>query len=80
MTHDSLVTLLRRHLDDIVPGQATSLALDDDFRDELDLDSMDVLRLVRALHADLRVDVPDTDVGSLRTLRAFASYLETRVA
>lgn len=79
MNHDDLVSLLRRRLDDIVPGQADSLDLDDDFRDELDLDSMDVLKLVRALHEELKVDVPDTEVGRLRTLRDFASFLEARV-
>jgi acyl carrier protein len=79
MTHDALVALVRRHLDDIVPGQAESLSLDDDVRDELDLDSMDVLKLVRALHEELDVDIPDTKVGSLRTLRAFAAYLEGRL-
>ena len=79
MNHDALVSILRRRLDDIVPGQADSLDLDDDFRDELDLDSMDVLKLVRALHEELKVDVPDTEVGRLRTLRDFASFLEVRV-
>ena len=79
MTHEELVALVRRHLDDIVPGQAASLSLDDDVRDELDLDSMDVLKLVRALHEALHVDIPDTDVGALRSLRAFASSLESRL-
>jgi len=79
MNHDALVSILRRRLDDIVPGQADTLDLDDDFRDELDLDSMDVLKLVRALHEELKVDVPDTEVGGLRTLRDFATFLETRV-
>jgi acyl carrier protein len=78
MNHDALVSILRRRLDDIVPGRADALDLDDDFRDELDLDSMDVLKLVRALHEELKVDVPDTEVGRLRTLRAFASFLEAR--
>jgi len=79
MNHDALVSILRRRLDDIVPGQADSLDLDDDFRDELDLDSMDVLKLVRALHEELKVDVPDTEVGRLRTLRDFAGFLEARL-
>lgn len=78
MTHDELLSLLRAHLDDIVPGQGAALGEDDDFRDELDLDSMDFLKLVRGLHETLNVDVPETDYAKLRTLRAFADYLAAR--
>ena len=75
MTRDEILAALRRHLNAIVPGEGDELALDDDILDELDLDSMDFLKLVQGLHEDLGVDIPETDYGKLDTLEAFVGYL-----
>ena len=48
-------------------------------RDQLDLDSMDVLNFVTALHDALRVDVPESDYSQLATLDAAVDYLAARV-
>lgn len=47
-------------------------------RDQLDLDSMDVLNFVVGLHAALGVDIPERDYGRLTTLDACVTYLEER--
>jgi acyl carrier protein len=48
---------------------------DVNFREELDLDSMDFLRFVEALHKELGVAVPEKDYPKLTTLRGCQAYL-----
>jgi acyl carrier protein len=47
-------------------------------REQLDLDSMDVLNFVVGLHAALGVDIPEADYGKLATLDACVAYLKER--
>jgi acyl carrier protein len=48
---------------------------DDHIQDDLDLDSMDVLNLVSALHERLGIDIPEKDYPSIATLARAAEYL-----
>jgi acyl carrier protein len=47
-----------------------------DLRQDLDLDSMDLLSLVEAIHERLGVSIPDADASSLRTLGEIVGYLD----
>ena len=47
-------------------------------RDQLDLDSMDFLNLVRALHDRLGVDIPEIDYPRLYTLDGAVAYLASK--
>jgi acyl carrier protein len=49
-------------------------------RDELDLDSMDMLNFVIGLHTALAVDIPEADYGQLATLDGAVAYLQARLA
>lgn len=55
---------------DIVP--------DEDLREAVDIDSMDFLNLVTALHERLGVDIPESDYPQLATLSDAADYLSRR--
>ena len=46
-------------------------------RDELDLDSMDFLNFVLALHERLGVDIPESDYPRLYTLDGAIAYLSS---
>jgi len=46
-----------------------------DLRDEADIDSMDFLNLVTALHVRLGVEIPEADNPKLVTLDGAISYL-----
>ena len=54
--------------------EATSL------RDALDLDSMDFLNFLVALHASLGVSVPEAEYSRMRTMRDAVAYLSERLA
>jgi len=58
---------------DTVPGNV-------DLRDELDIDSMDVLNLTIALHKRLNVDIPDKDQPKLLTVDGAVAYLQDKLA
>ncbi len=48
---------------------------DEDFVDELDLDSMDQLNIAIAIHERTGIDIPERDQAALRTIAAFTAYL-----
>jgi acyl carrier protein len=48
-------------------------------RQQFDLDSMDVLNVVIAIHRRLNVDVPETDYSKLATLNGAVHYLASRL-
>jgi acyl carrier protein len=52
---------------------------DDHIQDDLELDSMDVLNLVTALHERLGIDIPEKDYPEIATPARAAAYL-ARVA
>jgi acyl carrier protein len=46
-----------------------------DLRTQTDLDSMDFLNLITAIHQRLGVDIPESDYPRLATLQGFIDYL-----
>jgi len=77
----------RERLRDIVLEELSAIAPDIDLatlderaslRDEYDLDSMDALNLLTALHRRLGVDIPETDYARMHSLQALLDYLEPR--
>lgn len=48
-------------------------------RDEVDLDSMDWLRFLAALHQRLGVNIPEADYQQLTTLDVLLAYLRRRL-
>ena len=49
-------------------------------REQVDLDSMDWLRVIIGVHEKLKVDIPEADYAKLRSLDDWAAYLRGRVA
>ena len=47
-----------------------------DFRAALEIDSMDFLNLVTAIHARLGIDIPERDYPKLSTLAGAVDYLK----
>lgn len=78
MTRDDVAATVLRALGDIAPeADLGSIKPDVDFRDQLDLDSMDVLNFVIALHAALGVEIPEADYPKLATLEGCVDYVLT---
>jgi acyl carrier protein len=54
------------------------VAADRPLRDQVDLDSMDWLNFLIALHARFGVEIPEADYAGLDTLERLCAYLEAR--
>ena len=80
MTRDEIANLVRGALTSVAP-EAESQPLDPDaeFRDQMDLDSMDFLNFVIALHEATGVDIPERDYPQLASLNGCTDYLAARL-
>jgi acyl carrier protein len=80
MNEPELRQLLVEEIGNIAPdADASSVDIGADLRDALDLDSMDFLNLVIALHQRLGVDIPETDYPKLRTLGGMLGYFGSKL-
>ena len=59
---------------------ASALAPDAELREELEIDSIDVLNLAIALHEATGVEIPERDYAEISTLARAAAYLRRRLA
>ncbi|HEX9836703.1 MAG TPA: acyl carrier protein [Alphaproteobacteria bacterium] len=77
MTDDRLKTVLLEALASVAPEiDPGSVDPARDLRDQLDLDSMDFLNFMIAVHERLGIDIPEADYPQLSTLDAAIRYLE----
>lgn len=75
MTKDQVRALVADILAGIAPEADLSAVRDDeDLREALDLDSMDMLNLVTALHERTGRDIPEEDTPRLVTLAGIAAF------
>jgi acyl carrier protein len=59
--------------------EPASLRPDAALRDELDIDSMDFLNFVIALHEQLGVDIPEVDYSKLSSINDIVAYLASKL-
>jgi acyl carrier protein len=79
MTEAELRKTVLDTLGDIAPeADLAALAPGKDLREELDIDSMDFLNFVIALHEKLGIDIAEADYPQLVTLDGTVGYLMAR--
>ncbi len=79
MTKDEIKAVVVDELGRIAPDiDAGTANPSGDLREEFDIDSMDFLNLVTALHQRLGVDIPEKDYPQLFTLDTAVAYLAAR--
>ena len=80
MTRDEIRTTVLRVVGDIAPeADLSAVQAGVPLREQLDLDSMDLLNVVVALHETLGVDIPEADYPRLATLENCVDYLEAKM-
>ena len=81
MTDDDIRKLAIDKLGAIAPEADFDILEDDEeLREALDLDSMDFLNFITALHEATGVDIPEQDYGELETLDGVVAYLSGKGA
>ena len=79
MTNDEVRAVVISTLKTIAPEvEAGDLRPDRLLRDQVDLDSMDWLNFLVALHQRLGVDIPESDYAKLTTLNRLVAYLAAK--
>lgn len=76
MTQSDIIAAIRGELARLAP-EIEFDALDQaaDLREQADLDSMDFLNLLTAIHQRLGLDIPDADAQQLATIDGAVAYL-----
>jgi len=80
VTPDVIRATVLRVLGEIAPEvDPASLESSVALRDQLDLDSIDILNFVVGLHAAFGVEIPEADYPKLATLDGCVEYVATRL-
>ena len=80
MTRAELKNAVLRILGTVAPeADLTHLKADVPFRDQLDVDSMDLLNFFIAIDKELHVDIPEADYPKAATLDGCVNYLSARL-
>jgi acyl carrier protein len=80
MNEQAITAVVREELGNIAPEMdLRQLDPAADVREALDIDSMDFLNFVIAIHQRLGVDIPELDYPELGTLKGAVAYLMTKL-
>ena len=80
MTEPEIRAVVQEELSNIAPEiDLSTVNPTADLREALDIDSMDFLNFVTAIHHRLGVDVPELDYPKLITLDGAVKYLESKL-
>ena len=80
MTNDEIKALFLRELHKIAPEiELAGIDPAVDLREQVDLDSMDILNLAIAIHEATGVDIPEADYPQMASINGCVSYLHGRL-
>lgn len=80
MTIDEIKKTVLQVLGQIAPeADLSQIKLHLRIRDQLDIDSMDLLNFVIGLHKALKVEIPEADYPKLATVDGCVGYLAARL-
>lgn len=81
MNDAELRTAVRAALASVAP-EVEDIPLDpaDPIRDQIDIDSMDFLNFMIAVHAAVGVEIPESDYGDVASLDGCVRYLSRKLA
>jgi acyl carrier protein len=76
MSDIDIRTLVQEELNNIAPEvDMTTVDPAADLREAIDIDSMDFLNFITAIHQRLGIDIPDVDYSKLVTLDGAVAYI-----
>ena len=81
MKDNELKTLILREIGNIAPEtELDQIEPSCNLREQVDLDSMDMLNLLIAIHGATGVDIPEADYAKMASVDDAVAYLRTRVS
>jgi acyl carrier protein len=80
MKEEELRQEVLSRLSEIAPEiEVSDVEPDVEFREQFDIDSMDELNFIIALHESTGVDIPESDYPKLATLDGCVGYLASKI-
>jgi acyl carrier protein len=80
MSETDIRKVVQEELNNIAPEvDLTTVDPTADLREAIDIDSMDFLNLVTALHHRTGIEIPEIDYPKLATLSGIVGYLEAKL-
>ena len=80
MTDAELAELVKRALYEVAPDiEGEDVDPDMSFSDQFEVDSMDLLNLVIAVHKATNLEIPEADQSNFTTLTGSVAYLRRRL-
>jgi acyl carrier protein len=81
MTNAEIRALILKLICDIAPEADPAAARDqDDIREAFDLDSMDFINLVTAIHQRTKINIPESDYNKIFVLKDAVAYIRDALA
>lgn len=79
MTMDQIKDLVLRAIGEIAPeADLDDIDPDEELREQLDIDSMDFLNIVTAIHEETGLDIPEADYPKMASLNQCVVYLKAK--
>jgi acyl carrier protein len=80
MTDQEIKAMVLQEIRKIAPeAELDQIDPDTDLREQIDLDSMDILNLAIAIHERTGIDIPEADYPKMVTLAGAIGYLRARI-
>ena len=80
MKDEAITAIVRRALEKVAPElEGVEIDPAQSFHDQFDIDSMDFLNFVIAVHQETGLDIPERDYTQLASLRGCWQYLSPRL-
>lgn len=80
MTDEEIKTMVLKEIKKIAPeADLDQIDPDTDLREQIDLDSMDILNLAIAIHERTGIEIPEADYPKMVTLAGAIAYLKARI-
>jgi acyl carrier protein len=80
MSNDEIEAVVLKEIRKIAPeANLDQIDPDIDLREQIDLDSMDILNLAIAIHERTGIDIPEADYPKMVTLAGAIDYLSARI-
>ena len=80
MTRDEVLELIRAHLSTELGVDASRIAEDTRFKEDLEADSLDLVELAMALEEELSLEIPDEELEGIRTVGDAVDFIAERVS
>lgn len=81
MTDEDLQKLVTKKLFTVAPEfEGEAIEPETPFRDQFEIDSMDFLNFIIAVHEATGIDIPEADYPQMETLKSAIAYLKQKGA